>query len=150
MREGDDLITALDVAAPLAALGATLQMPTLEGTASIEVPPGTQPGEVLTLRGEGMPALQRGRRGDLRVVVNVVIPRRLSEQQRELLEQLNGTLTEENLRSEESMFAKLRRTLRGRMRRDPSRGARPARGRRARAGGAVGARARRGGGGGAR
>ena len=113
VREGDDLIAALDVAAPLAALGATLQTPTLNGMASIEVPPGTQPGEVLTLRGEGMPALQRGRRGDLRVVVNVVIPRRLNEQQRELLEQLNGTLTEENLRSEESMFAKLRRTLRG-------------------------------------
>ena len=81
--------------------------------ASIEVPPGTQPGEVLTLRGEGMPALHRGRRGNLRVVVNVVVPRRLNDEQRELLERLNGTLTEENLRSEETMFAKLRRTLRG-------------------------------------
>jgi len=113
VREGDDLIAALDVAAPLAALGATLQTPTLDGTASVQVPPGTQPGDVLTLRGEGMPALHRGRRGDLRVVVNVVVPRRLNEEQRELLERLNGTLTEENLRSEESMFAKLRRTLRG-------------------------------------
>jgi molecular chaperone DnaJ len=113
VREGDHLIASLDVAAPLAALGATLQTPTLEGMASIEVPPGTQPGEVLTLRGEGMPGLQRARRGNLRVVVNVVIPRRLSEHQRELLEQLNGTLTEENLRSDESMFTKLRRTLRG-------------------------------------
>jgi molecular chaperone DnaJ len=113
VREGDDLIAALDVAAPLAALGATLQTPTLEGMASVEVPPGTQPGEVLTLRGEGMPGLRRGRRGDLRMVVNVMIPRRLSEEQRELLERLNGTLTPENLRSDESMFAKLRRTLRG-------------------------------------
>jgi molecular chaperone DnaJ len=113
VREGDDLIAALDVAAPLAALGATLETPTLEGMAPVEVPPGTQPGEVLTLRGEGMPGLRRGRRGDLRVVVNVVIPRRLSEEQRELLERLNGTLTAENLRSDESMFAKLRRTLRG-------------------------------------
>jgi molecular chaperone DnaJ len=113
VREGDDLIAALDVAAPLAALGATLQTPTLDGTASVQVPPGTQPGEVLTLRGEGMPALHHGRRGDLRVVVNVVVPRRLSEEQRELLERLNVTLTEENLCSDESMFAKLRRTLRG-------------------------------------
>ena len=113
VREGDDLIAALDVAAPLAALGATLQTPTLDGMAPVEVPPGTQPGEVLTLRGEGMPALHRGRRGNLRVVVNVVVPRRLTEEQRELLERLNGTLTEENLRSEETMFAKLRRTLRG-------------------------------------
>jgi molecular chaperone DnaJ len=113
VREGDDLIAALDVAAPLAALGVTLQTPTLDGMTSIEVPPGTQPGEVLTLRGEGMPALHRGRRGDLRMVVNVVVPRRLNDEQRELLERLNGTLTEENLRSEETMFAKLRRTLRG-------------------------------------
>jgi molecular chaperone DnaJ len=112
VREGDDLITALDVAAPLAAVGATLEVPTLEGTASVEIPPGTQPGEVLTLRGRGMPALRRGRQGDLRVVVNVVIPRRLTAEQRELLVRLNETLTEENLRSEESVFARLRRALR--------------------------------------
>jgi molecular chaperone DnaJ len=111
VREGDDLITALDVPAPLAALGSTLEVPTLEGSASIELSPGTQPGEVLTIRGEGMPSLGRSRRGNLRVVVNVVIPRRLSDEQRALLEQLSGTLTEENLRSEESMFAKLRRAL---------------------------------------
>ncbi len=112
VREGDDLITALDVPAPLAALGATLAVPTLEGTAPVELSPGTQPGEVLTLRGQGMPALQRGRRGNLRVVVNVVIPRRLNDEQRELFERLNATLTKENLRAEESsMFAKLRRAL---------------------------------------
>jgi molecular chaperone DnaJ len=112
VREGDDLITALDVAAPLAAIGATLEVPTLGETAPIEIPPGTQPGEVLTLRGQGMPGLRRGRRGDLRVVVNVVVPRRLSAEQRELLERLNETMTEENLRTEESVFAKLRRALR--------------------------------------
>ncbi len=110
VREGDDLITALDVPAPLAALGATLEVPTLEGTATIELAPGTQPGEIVTLRGEGMPGLRRGQ-GNLRVVVNVVIPRRLSAEQRELLEQLSDSLTEENLRSQEGMFAKLRRVL---------------------------------------
>ncbi len=112
VREGDDLITAVDVAAPLAALGAVaLEVPTLEGSASIELPSGTQPGEVLTLRGAGMPGLRRGRQGDLRIVVNVVVPRRISDEQRELLERLNASLTEENLRSQESMFAKLRRAL---------------------------------------
>ena len=111
VREDDDLITALDVPAPMAALGGTVEVPTLEDSAEVELAPGTQPGEVLTIRGEGMPSLGRGRRGNLRVVVNVVIPRRLSDRQRELLEQLNGSLTDENLRSEESMFAKLRRAL---------------------------------------
>ncbi len=110
VREGDDLITALDVPAPLAALGASLEVPTLDGTTTIELAPGTQPGEVITLRGLGMPGLRRGQ-GSLRVVVNVVIPRRLSLEQRELLEQLNDSLTEENLRSQEGVFAKLRRVL---------------------------------------
>ena len=80
VREGDDLITVLDVPAPLAALGGTLDVPILQEASStpLEVPAGTQPGEVIVLRGQGMPALQRGRQGDLRVVVNVLIPRRLS------------------------------------------------------------------------
>jgi molecular chaperone DnaJ len=58
-----------------------------------------------------MPSLRGGRRGNLRVVVNIVIPRRLTEAQRELLGQLNDTLTEDNLRSDESVFSKLRRVL---------------------------------------
>jgi molecular chaperone DnaJ len=58
-----------------------------------------------------MPGLRRGRPGDLRVVINVVIPRRLTVEQRDLLDRLNESLTEENLRSQESMFAKLRRAL---------------------------------------
>ncbi len=113
VREGEDLITALDVPAPLAALGGTLQAPTLQGTAAIEVPPGTQPGEVITLRGQGMPSLRGRRNGNLRVVMNVVVPRRLTDEQRELIGALQKTLTEENLRSEESMLGKLRRALRG-------------------------------------
>ncbi len=112
VREGDDLITALDVAAPLASLGATLDVPTLDASVPINVPAGTQPGAVLTVRGQGMPSLRGGRRGDLRVVVNVVVPRRLSDAQRDLLGRLNDTLTDENLRSDESVLAKLRRALR--------------------------------------
>jgi molecular chaperone DnaJ len=112
VREGDDLITALDLSAPLAAVGVTLDVPTIEGATSINISAGTQPGEVLTVRGQGMPSLRSGRRGDLRVIVNVVVPRRLSAEQRELLERLQETLTEENLRSDESMLAKLRRALR--------------------------------------
>jgi molecular chaperone DnaJ len=58
-----------------------------------------------------MPRLQRHGHGDLRVVVNVQIPRRLSDEQRALLEQLSATITEENLRADESVFSRLRRTL---------------------------------------
>ncbi|HEV2997558.1 MAG TPA: molecular chaperone DnaJ, partial [Solirubrobacteraceae bacterium] len=84
VREGDDLITVLDVPAPLAALGTTLTVPTLEGESPVEVAAGIQPGEVIVLRGQGMPALRRGRQGDLRVLVNVIVPRRLGAEQREL------------------------------------------------------------------
>lgn len=112
VREGDDLITVLSIPSPAAALGATLPVPTLEEDESVDVPPGTQPGEILTLRGRGMPGLRRGRRGDLNVVVDVVTPRNLTAEQRELAERLNESLGEENLRSEESLLGKLRRALR--------------------------------------
>ncbi len=111
-RQGDHLITAMDVPAPLAALGTTIKIETLDGEADVEVPAGTQPGEVIALRGQGMPDLRRGHRGDLRVVVNVVIPRHLSRDQRELLEKFSATVTPDNLRGDESVFAKLRRVLR--------------------------------------
>ena len=113
VREGENLITALDVPAPLAALGGTLQVPTLEGPSTVDITAGSQPGEVITLRGLGMPLLRSRRKGDLKVVVNVVIPRRLSDEQRELIERLQDTLTEENLRADESLLGKLRRALRG-------------------------------------
>jgi molecular chaperone DnaJ len=113
LRDEHDLVAVLDVPAPLAALGAKLEVPTLEGPEDVHVRPGTQPGETIELRGRGMPVLRRpGRRGDLRVIVNVVIPRKLSERQRDLFEQLATSLTDANLKSDESMFAKLKRTLR--------------------------------------
>jgi molecular chaperone DnaJ len=113
LRDGDDLVTVVDVAAPLAALGGTVQVPTLDGEIPVDLPAGTQPGETITLGGRGMPPLGRGRTGDLRVVVSVAIPRRLNKRQRELLEELNDSLTEENLREDEGMLAKLKRALAG-------------------------------------
>ncbi len=113
LRDGDDLVTVVDVPAPLAALGATIDVPTLDGPIPVEIPAGTQPGETIVLAGRGVPPLGRGRTGNLRVVVNVAIPRRLSRRQRELLEELAGSLTEDNLREDEGMLAKLKRALAG-------------------------------------
>ncbi len=111
LRDGEDLVTVIDVPAPLAALGTTVDVPTLDGDVALQIPAGTQPGETLVLRGRGLPPLQRGRTGDLRVVVNVAIPRRLTRQQRDLLERLAETMTEENLRSDEGMLSKLKRAF---------------------------------------
>jgi molecular chaperone DnaJ len=111
VRDGDDLVTAVDVSAPLAALGVTLEVPTVDGSVELEIPAGTQPHDTLIVRGEGMPSLRGRHRGDLRVIVNVVIPRRLKREQRELLKQLADTMTEENLRTEEGVFGKLKRAF---------------------------------------
>jgi molecular chaperone DnaJ len=114
VRDGNDLVTVVDLPAPQAALGTRITVPTLDGEEELEIEPGTQPGSVVTLRGKGMPSLRRGRRGDQRVVVNVTIPRKLNAQQREMLERFAATLGEENLRedgSDESLFARVRRAL---------------------------------------
>jgi molecular chaperone DnaJ len=78
------------------------------------VPAGTQPGTVVTLRGKGMPAIGRRGRGDQQVVLNVVVPRNLSDRQRELLTELHESLGEDNLRepADESIVGKLRRAFR--------------------------------------
>jgi molecular chaperone DnaJ len=112
IRDGNDLITVLDVPAPMAALGTKLEVPTLDGIEDIHIRPGTQPGETYELRGQGMPHLRRpGRRGDLRVIANVIIPRQLTDEQRKLMERLAATMTDNNTKSEESMFAKLKRVV---------------------------------------
>jgi molecular chaperone DnaJ len=105
-------VTVLDVPAPIAALGATLTVPSLDGEVEVEVVAGTQPGDVVTVGGKGMPRLRRpGRNGDLRVVVNVVIPRKLNRNQRRLAQQLADSMTDENLRTDESLIGKLKRLL---------------------------------------
>ena len=107
-------MTAVDVAAPQAALGTTVKVPTVDGETELEIPAGIQPHETLVIRGAGMPALRGRRTGDLRVVVNVVIPRHLNREQRELLEQLSDSMTEHNLRTDEGVFGKLKRAFGGR------------------------------------
>ncbi len=116
LRDGNDLIAVVDVPAPAAALGTTVTVATLDGQEEIDVEAGTQPGTVVTLRGKGMPSLGRGRgrSGDQQVVLNVVVPRNLTDRQRELLGELRDSVTEDNLReaAAESLLSKVKRALR--------------------------------------
>ena len=114
VRDGNDLVSVVDVPAPAAALGSTVSVPTLDGDEQVDVPAGTQPGTVVTLRGKGMPAVGRRGRGDQQVVLNVVIPRNLNARQSELLTELRDSLGEDNLRepADESLVGKLRRAFR--------------------------------------
>jgi molecular chaperone DnaJ len=87
-RDGPNLVVELPITLPQAALGAEVQVPTLEGSSRISVPAGTQHGAVFCLRGKGLPRPSGGPRGDLYVTVVLSVPARLSRNQRELYEKL--------------------------------------------------------------
>jgi molecular chaperone DnaJ len=89
IRRGTELFHELPVTFPQAALGASLSIPTVEGAEEIDVPAGTQSGAELRLKGRGVPRLRGSGRGDLHVIVTVVIPEKLSKSERDLLKQLN-------------------------------------------------------------
>jgi molecular chaperone DnaJ len=87
-REGSHLICRVPITYAQAALGASVEVPTLEGPDTIEIPAGTQPGDVFKLRGRGM-SDPRGRgKGDLLVQVNLDVPKKLSPREEELLREL--------------------------------------------------------------
>jgi molecular chaperone DnaJ len=94
-REGNDLYCAIPLNFPTLALGGDIRIPTLEGEESFTVPEGTQSGQTFRVRGRGMPDVTGRGRGDLLVTVNVVTPKKLSKEQRKLLEQLSTALPKE-------------------------------------------------------
>ena len=93
-------------------LGATVAVPTLEGDLDVTFEPGTQPGEVRVLRGRGLPVLQGFGRGNQRVLVNVAVPRRLTDEQRRLLSQFERLSTDETYQADEGFFEKLKSAFR--------------------------------------
>ncbi len=107
-RDGKDLHCAIPISFTQAALGATVKIPTLEGEATLDIPAGTQTGTSFRVRKKGMPVLNSGGRGDLFVEVKVATPGKLTRQQRELLEQLAGTLGQENQPVKRSLLNKMK------------------------------------------
>jgi molecular chaperone DnaJ len=112
VREGNDLFCTVDLTMTEAALGTTVQVPTLDGVLKLELEPGTQPGTLRVLRGKGMPVLQGFGRGDQRVLVNVQVPRRLTEEQQRLLEEFERSASEETYEADEGFFQKLKSAFR--------------------------------------
>lgn len=108
VRDGDDLIYRQDITMVDAALGTTVRIPALDGPIELDIPPGTQPGEVKVYRDRGVPHLQRRGRGDLKVVVNVQVPRHLSAEQREALERFAALTGEKNYEPDQSFLDKVR------------------------------------------
>ena len=87
-REGDDLVVEKEVSFSEAVLGTTVEVPTLEGKKRVKVPPGTQSHTKMRLKGLGLPRFQREGRGDELVKVIVRVPKRVSEKNKKLIEEL--------------------------------------------------------------
>jgi molecular chaperone DnaJ len=94
-REGNDLFCEMPVNFPTLAMGGEIRIPTLEGEERVPVPEGTQSGTTFNLRGRGMPDVTGRGRGNLMVTVRVVTPKKLSREQKKLLEQLADSLPKE-------------------------------------------------------
>ena len=112
VREGSDIFSTVDLTMTQAALGTTVRVATLEDERELAFEPGTQPGELVVLRGLGMPVLQGFGRGDHRVLVNVAVPRHLTEGQRRTLEEFEQSVDESAYRADEGFFHKLKSAFR--------------------------------------
>ncbi len=112
LRDGNDLVYRLPITMVDAAVGATVEIPTLEGEEAFEIKPGTQPGEVKTLRGRGMPFLRGRGRGDLKLVMEIMVPRQLSQEQKELLRRFDEATSEKNYDNDEGLINKIRAAFR--------------------------------------
>jgi len=107
-RQGNDLHCVVPVSFTQAALGAEIQVPTLEGEHTLKVPEGTQSGTRLKIRGKGVPVLNGHGKGDLLVDVRVQTPSKLNKRQRELLQELQGTTPVENKPERRSILGKVK------------------------------------------
>jgi molecular chaperone DnaJ len=112
-RRDYDILMDLNVNVAQAVLGAEVEIPTVDGQATLKIPAGTQPGKVLHMRGKGVPHLRSNGRGDQLVVVNVEIPSRLSQEQRQLFEQLAKSLGSEVQPQERGFLDWLKEALGG-------------------------------------
>jgi len=112
-RDGDNLILTAPIAFTQAALGADIEVPTLEGSAVFAVPAGTQHGRTFRLEGHGLPSVRSGARGDLIVLAQLLVPKKLDEKQRRLLEELAETEHLSVKPDEPSWWEKLKERITG-------------------------------------
>ncbi len=112
-RRDNDVLLDLNINIAQATLGADVEIPTVDGKATLKIPAGTQPGKVLRMRGKGVPHLRGNGRGDQMVIVNVEIPTRLSGDQRQLFENLAKSLGSEVRPQERSFLDWIKDTLGG-------------------------------------
>ncbi len=110
IREGNDLIHNLYLSIPQAALGDTVEIPTVDGKAKIKIDSGTQPGRILRLKGKGVPEVNGYGRGDLLVHINVWIPKNLDKEEQKLFEKMkqSDNFTPRPEKSEGGFFSRMK------------------------------------------
>ncbi|MCL2070919.1 MAG: molecular chaperone DnaJ [Oscillospiraceae bacterium] len=108
-REGFDVHCEVPLTYSQAALGAEIEVPTIDGAVKLTIPEGTQPDTVFRLRGKGIQRLRREGRGDEMVKATIEIPKNLTKQQKELLRQLDNSFTTKNFAKRESFFERLKK-----------------------------------------
>ncbi len=113
-RDGDDILYRQDLTMIQAALGVDVNVPTLDGEEEVHFRPGTQPGDVITLRSRGVPHLRQQGRGAQKILVNVVVPRNLDDRQRELLHAFDECCGDEHYNHKaEGFFQKFKQLFTG-------------------------------------
>ncbi len=112
-RSNDDLLLAVPVAFAQAALGANVEVPTLDGPATFEIPAGSQHGTLFRIREKGLPNLRTRQRGDLVVVLQLVVPQRLSDSQKKLLQEYAKTEKLDIAPEKPSIWDKIKDQFRG-------------------------------------
>jgi molecular chaperone DnaJ len=112
-RRDNDILLDLNVNIAQATLGAEVKVPTVDGDVMLKIPPGTQPGKIIRMRGKGVPHLRSNSRGDQLVVVSITIPTRLDDEERELFEKLAEKMDSEVLPQERGFLDRLKSVLGG-------------------------------------
>jgi molecular chaperone DnaJ len=112
-RQNNNILLDLNVNVAQAALGAEVKVPTVDGEVVLKIPPGTQPGKIIRMRGKGVPHLRSSSRGDQLVIINVSIPEKLDQDERALFEQLAEKMDSDVLPQERGFFDRLKNVLGG-------------------------------------
>ena len=106
-RDGANLLTDFSISFPLAALGGEIDVPTLEGPVRLKIPAGTQPGSHFRVTGHGLPHLKSRGRGDLYVRAQVIVPKKLSKEEKKIVQDLAAKLGENTSSKEEGVFKRV-------------------------------------------
>jgi molecular chaperone DnaJ len=112
-RRDFDIMLDLNINIAQATLGADVEVPTVDGPTTLKIPTGTQPGQVLNMKGKGVPRLRSNGRGDQLVIINIDIPKRLNNEQRQLFEKLAKSMGSEVRPQERGILDWLKETLGG-------------------------------------